>query len=133
MTMRYYICPVVGSGKRDDPYRAKAADHGLPHVAVIPSLPDGSPEHAWCLSTVDATDHTPLLSDAELTALPELKHADAWLSARSEDREVVMTKAASLGITIASDQDFGRVLRQIGLKLDPGFDENANWVRSQPQ
>lgn len=124
MTMRYYLCPVVGSGKKDDPFRSKAAHYSRPHVSVMPSAVDGSPAHAWCLTLVDTEDHAPLIADLALTALPALKHAEAWETAPLTERTQVTAKAALLdsGIRIPANGTFAEVLTEIGSRLDPTFD-----------
>jgi hypothetical protein len=71
---RFYLCPVIGTGAQDDPFRAKGHDiavaNGLPHVALIPSKPDGTPKYPWCL--IRAPLHTALRDDADHRLLPPL-------------------------------------------------------------
>lgn len=62
--IRVYICPVIGTGVKGDPYRSKAHDFGFTHVAsFIPSNADGTPASAWALSAIVASDFTAIDAD----------------------------------------------------------------------
>ena len=70
---RYYLCPVIGTGAKGDPFRAKISDLGHPHSAVIPSDPvTGAPLFSWCLVIAGGADHTDILSDATIDAVPDI-------------------------------------------------------------
>lgn len=130
MTLRYYICPVVGTGTRADPYRTGASLHDVASASVIPSRADGAPAFPWCLTLVDAADHAPLLADVALTPLPALKHAEAWSSAKADESAKVAVEAVKLGVVIPDAGDFREVVRRIGAALDRKFDERALWVNA---
>lgn len=55
--MGYFLCPVVGSGTADDPYRAALLDAGVDCAALIPADARGAPRRPSCLARVrDADD-----------------------------------------------------------------------------
>ncbi len=60
MADRYYVCPVIGTGTDNNPWRAAAgdADNVTRASAVIPSAPDGSPLRKWTVCRINATDFT---------------------------------------------------------------------------
>lgn len=65
MAIRIYICPWVGAGTKQDPYRSKAADYpntGL--SSFFPTKVDGTPASTWVLSAVRGTDFTAIDADA---------------------------------------------------------------------
>jgi len=64
--MRYYICPIVGTGVDGDPYRAKISQY--PHrstSAAILSLGNGAPSKTWAIVRVEADDWTAIDADGQ--------------------------------------------------------------------
>jgi len=127
MSRRYYLAPIIGAGTMEDPYRAKVTAYHVNHSAVIPTGADGHPTSAWALCVVEAPDHTALIADSELDALPPLT-IDENLSRLSVGaRAVLLDKLTTLGIDITGiDQDttFRTVLRRLGQHLDAKFHED---------
>ncbi len=72
-TVRYYLSPIVGSGTSDDPLHSRVAAYDASVVSLMPSNPaTGSPRSAWTLSAVGAANHSWLLRDPQLGALPDV-------------------------------------------------------------
>ena len=67
--LRFYLCPVIGSGSDADPYRPKL--HGLGgFAAMIPSnATTGAPLFSWTVAIVRAVDWAALDADLELEKL----------------------------------------------------------------
>jgi hypothetical protein len=63
VALRAYICPVVGSGTKQDPFRSKAFNYGLTGSTFLPSKTDGTPASPWALSVVRG-DFTAIDADA---------------------------------------------------------------------
>lgn len=65
--IRYYICPVIGTGQSvNDSWRAKVADYGVIHSALIPLKADGTPRFNKTLVLVNATDFNAIDADPEI-------------------------------------------------------------------
>lgn len=62
MAKRYYVCPIIGTGTEDDPYRAATADDGVRHSAEIPTDAVGKPLTARCVVTADETDDAAIMA-----------------------------------------------------------------------
>jgi hypothetical protein len=62
--VRVYICPVIGSGTKLDPYRSKAQDFGYQYASFMRSNPDGSSAIAWTLTVAASQDFTAIDADA---------------------------------------------------------------------
>lgn len=67
MTRRFYLCPIIGAGTEDDPYRPKVAEYPVSWTAQIVSGADGRPAQAMVIAEVETDDHSALLADADLT------------------------------------------------------------------
>lgn len=61
---RYYLTDIVGDGTKGNPYRPKIPD-GFNFVAVI-----DKPTRPWAFVLVAALDHSALLADPTVRALP---------------------------------------------------------------
>ena len=125
---RYYLSPIIGSGSEADPYRPKIADFGVSWAGIIPSDPvTGQPVRSWCLAQVETPDHTVLLADADLTALPNII-LDAKISSLSKPaRDRLAARLVELGVDTQSltTADSLRVwLRAVGRHLEPSFHES---------
>jgi hypothetical protein len=62
--IRVYICPVIGAGTKQDPYRSRGADFGYQYASFIPSKADGSPAFTWALTVVVGADFAAIDADA---------------------------------------------------------------------
>ncbi len=118
---RYAICPVIGSGAEDDPYRAKVPT-SMNHVAVIPSHPDGTPRWPWALVEVAGADLSALDADAEVDAFP-IVSAETLLSSLSKPvqnriRDVLQRRG--VGFTFVPDYTVVDLIAAIGAYLDAG-------------
>lgn len=69
MSLRFYLCPIVGDGLTNETsFRPKL--YGIATFAwMIPSKPDGTPQFTWAAAVVRATDWTALDADATLEKL----------------------------------------------------------------
>lgn len=131
MSKRYYIAPVVGEGTEESPYRAKVPA-GVNYVAEIDIHPAGHPQEGrpakpWALVMVATADHTALLEDPDLDALPdvglETTIANIPTAARANMRE--RFTARGINGRIAQDADTMRdVIRSAGRNLNPTFHED---------
>lgn len=64
--IRYYVCPIVGTGLPGDSYRPKVQDY--PHRSTAPAILDdgtGKPAKTWCIVKVEADDFTAIDADPE--------------------------------------------------------------------
>jgi len=127
---RYYLSPIVGSGTKADPFRAKAATFPAVNVAsIIPSNPlTGAPLFPWALVVVATASHTPLLADTTLTPLPDLS-LDAILSTLSASQRAALFAALDAKAIdrqgLSNQTAYREVLRRIGRHLNAAFTENA--------
>lgn len=107
MAKRWFIAPVIGTGTRADPYRAKVHDYGVPHSAMIPSNADGTPKFAWCICIASATNFSAIDADAAIDGFPEaaLDRALGSFSAavRNRVQNFLTNRGVDLtGITLSS-------------------------------
>lgn len=77
MPVRYYVCPITGTGQPGDGYRpAIPRPRDLPTTSrscIMPATPNGSPTLDWCLAMIDAADGI----HAQIAALPGVKEVTA--------------------------------------------------------
>lgn len=92
--IRIYICPVIGTGTKQDPYRSKAATFGYQYANFIPSNPDGSPRSSWSLAAVVSDDFAAIEADA---TCDDLFAGDlpAAVNTRPELRTFLRTRSVS--------------------------------------
>jgi len=127
---RYYLSPIIGSGTKADPFRAKAATFTAVNVAsIIPSSPlTGAPLFPWALVVVQAANHAPLLADTTLTPLPDLS-LDAILSTLSASQRAALFAALDAKAIdrqgLNNQSAYRAVIRRVGRHLTAPFDENA--------
>lgn len=67
MVKRFYLCPIIGIGTEEDPFRPKVANYAVQWSCPIASGEDGRPLQMMTIAEVVADDHTALLGDPELT------------------------------------------------------------------
>lgn len=70
MPIRYYICPVVGTGTGQDPQRPKVADYHkvsapIHYSAAIATGPTGLTVKPWCIARVEGVDLTAIEADPQ--------------------------------------------------------------------
>lgn len=127
MARRYYISRVVGDGTDGDPYRAKIADYGVAHVAIIASGPDGHPSRPWALCLVNTTNHAPLVADSDLRAIPVSALDNTLGSLTPQQRQFLRDMVEELGLDtseVTAQTTLRQLLRYIGRTLEGAFDEN---------
>lgn len=92
--IRAYICPVVGTGVKSDPYRSKAADFDYRYANFIPSLQDGTPKFTWTLAAVNSGDFAAIDAD---TTCDDLFGGDlpANIDTRAELRNLLRTRTVA--------------------------------------
>lgn len=90
--IRVYICPVIGSGTKQDPYVSKARTFGYQFANFIPSNPDGTPRFTWSLAALNSSDWTAIEADA---ACDDLFAGDlpANIDTRAELRALLKSRA----------------------------------------
>jgi hypothetical protein len=123
---RYYLCPIVGDGSEFNTYRAKVADYNVNHLAVIPvDMTTGKPLFTWCLVLVDTINHTPILNDLAINAMPDFnldgKVADIPSVTANALKTTLQTKYA---VNITGINIYRMVIRKVGQTLDHNYNEN---------
>lgn len=63
MAIRVYICPVVGTGTKADPYRSKATNYHTTTSSFMPALLTGVPASSWVLTVIRDTSFTAIDAD----------------------------------------------------------------------
>lgn len=129
---RHYIAPIIGSGTDSDPYRPLVEDYGVPYSAIFPTHPEGHPDWGkpatdWALVIVGGNKHSEIMKDKRLDVLPDWSY-DGRISGLSAAAKTGLLKAMQrrgIDTSIVQNQDdYRSVLRVIGQKLTPTFDEN---------
>jgi hypothetical protein len=137
MAKRYYIVPLAFDDEygwhADLPRETREVAPGVfrdvlpPHVAVIPSNPDGSPKFTWALVLVNVANHLPILARADIDALPDFPK-DAKVGAMHQATKLAMrARLVARQInpdTLDNADGYREVLRGIGRKLDGAFHED---------
>lgn len=127
MAKRWFICPVVGTGTSDDPWRAKAHDLNVNCTAVIPSNPDGSPQFNWCLVKVAAIDFTALAADGTIDAWPNVSLDTTVNQLPAAVRNRLKTALTNRGIDtsdLTGATPLRLILRRIGRSMQSSFHED---------
>ena len=127
---RYYVCDIVGTGTRNDKYRSRIWDYGFTHTEVFATDADNRPTSSWALVLVDTVNHTRLLADPQLDALPDVS-LDAKVSAiNATTRSDMVAKLTGRGIDtafIGRADSYREVIQTLGQRLDANFDvKNLN-------
>lgn len=133
MARRYVICPVVGSGTREDPYRAAVAGlSGVNVSAMIPTGPDGRPLYRYCLcliafrdlGQVQTTPDTYVLPDFPLDAAMNAMSSGTRQGMGSRLRAIDLNGAGRrLDVDFYSPSDSWRdVVNGLGQQIEPVFD-----------
>lgn len=126
---RYYICPLVKitePGESKDYNAPKVHQHSLDgvrlsFVAEIPTNNQtGQPLFNWCLVCVEATDHTALLADPEMEALPDATDLNSSVNVSVELQE----RLSNRGIDVSLATTLREVVRASGQRLSSNFHED---------
>ena len=99
---RYYLCPVIGRGTENEPFRAKVADANVKRVsAVIKSNSDGKPTFPWTIVRVDATNFSEVETMDGVTRLGTKTTLDTALSLAQ--KSAIKTKLRDVGEDLEGD------------------------------
>ena len=121
MAKRYYLCDVVAKQQEDGSTAnvAVIADYDVSFVAVTGS------GQALCL--VNADNHTQLLNDNRIDALPifplDAKISAMHITSKNEMMSNLTKRNFSTGL-ISPDDGYRDVIKNIGKSLTLAFDEN---------
>lgn len=116
---RYYLCSVVQDNSGELPVRRPKAQFYGGNTAVVVNDLAG-----WALVQVAAPDHTSLLNDADIDALPDVPLDTPISSLSTAEWEGLLAVGAKYGIDIAGAVTFREVVRRTGQMLDAAFDEH---------
>lgn len=125
MALLYYICPIVGSGTKQDPWEATIHSTGAPYAAFIAHNANGSPRFNWALCLVGGNNHAAIQLDTNKKAFPQVpldtQLADIDATVRSNWQTVLTNHGVDLsGITLQST--VRQVGRRVAQRLDAVFD-----------
>lgn len=129
---RYLLCPVIGDGSIESPYRPKMP-RGVSYTCIIPSNADGSPRFPWCLVHASADDLSDVTKDADLEPLPNVG-IDSRLSLTASQKNALASRLTARGISaeqaaVLADGTLRQLIRAIGRRLDKDFDETRWGVK----
>lgn len=135
MSKRYYLADIIGTGEADvDEFRTAVADHTrnpanpLKYEGGFPVGETGLPVHSWTLVIVEAPDHTPLLNDPRIDALPDFPLDGKVSSINTVAKNAMLAAMIRRGIdtsSVAGTDGYREVIRLIGVAANATFDENA--------
>lgn len=136
MAKRYVLCGIVGTGSREDPYRAIVQGFpGINATFVIRSGSDGRPNPNVAFARVGGKNLAPILSMSDVEILPDFP-LDAKLNAmHTATRHRMKQQIVARGFdpSVVDDADgFRDVIRGVGLFLQPGFNEDTFDVSEEP-
>lgn len=125
------ICPIIGTGSIEDPYRASVQTLATVNAsAIIPSKPDGSPKFNFALAIVAAVNWQPVLAITNSFVFP-----DFALDSQMNSMEVVTRTGMEQSLE-AFDLDgaglhfdaghngtdsYRHFIEAIARQIDPGF------------
>lgn len=112
--IRVYICPWVGTGTKQDPYRAKVADLGYPNFSTFfPSRQNGTPASSWVLVVVRSQDFSALDADA---TCDDLFGGDLPASVTDRDSLLTLLRSRTVGdVPVARRSKITAVLDEYGV------------------
>lgn len=79
MAKVYAICPIIGDGQGENPFRSSASDLGVSVSNIIPSKPDGTPKYGFALCRIGTTNLAAVLELTNSYVFPDYP-LDAELS-----------------------------------------------------
>jgi len=115
VAVRVYICPWVGSGTKQDPYRSKAVDDmpGIPISSFFPSTLNGVPASTWVLSVIYATDFTAMDAD---TSCDDLFGGDLPPTVQTRSDLLALLRSRTVGdVPVARRSTITAVLDKYGV------------------
>ena len=124
---RYYVCPVIGDGTEENAYRPKVADYNVSWTGLLSTDPQGLPKKAWSLVLVDTVDHTAILADGKIFALPDSGLDTTFGSLSPAERNRVRNYLGSIDIDttwITNNTPLREIVRAVGLQHVDTFNEN---------
>ncbi len=126
MSKRYYVCDIIGNGTEENPYRPAVADYGVSWVGSIPTNEQGHPVFAWSLVLVASKEHASLRGDNRIDPLPDFP-LDGRMNAINQAASAALSAALlkrSIAVSYGGTDGYRDVIRAIGRKLEPTFNEN---------
>ena len=137
MAKRYLLDTIVGTGTREDPYRASV--RGLPGintVMIIPTGPDGRPVRDVCFVRVGGMDLSGAVNKIGVDPLPDFP-LDAKLQAMATVTKTMLRSRLTArgfdGAGLTENNDgFRDLVRGVGQSLEPEFDEERFDVQETP-
>ncbi len=129
MPKRVIVCDVVGTGTREDPYRAQV--RGLPGVslsALIPTGANGHPTRAVCLALVSGADLTAALAASGVDAFPDVPFATLLSTLTTQQRNALQTRLTARGFpsnVVSLSATLGELVRRCGQFHEAGFRETG--------
>lgn len=114
MPLRVYICPIIGSGTRQDIYRSKAWDvPGAQSSSFLPSKLDGTPASPWVISIVRANDFSAFAADP---SFDDLFGGDLPASVQTRDDLITLLRSKTVGdVPLARRNAITAVLDKYGV------------------
>lgn len=125
MSKRFYLCPIIGDGTENNPYRPKIANNiGVNWSAPMPSNPDGTPKFPWTIVIVGAADHTSIVDDSTIDAFPELTYESTLGSLTQQERTKLLQfldhkNIPTSGVNV--NTTFREIIELVGQYLEPSF------------
>lgn len=124
---RYYVCPVIGDGTEFNAYRPKVEQYNVNWVGLVAQNLDGTLKRNWSLVLVNTIDHTPLLNDPEIRAIPQSALDNTLDSLSANQRSFLKDLLTELGLDSSQatpKTTLRQVLRYLGKNLEQSFSEN---------
>lgn len=94
MAIRVYICPVIGTGTRQDRFRSKAVDYYTTTSTFFPSKQDGSPASPWVLTVIGSADFSAIDADA---TCDDLFGGDLPATVQTRDDLLALLRTRTIG------------------------------------
>lgn len=124
MAVRVYICPIVGSGTRQDPFRSKARNiPGAVSTTFFPSKLDGTPAASWVVSVIRASDFTAFDADP---SFDDLFGGDLPATIQTRDDVLTLLRSRTVGDVPVARRS------KITAVLDKYFINRADFNASTP-
>jgi hypothetical protein len=131
MSIRYYLSPMVSvpdPNGRTHSWKPKVATYPIQGFSSVASS-DPTAAGAWALCIVSAADHTPMLADNTVHALPDYAFDGKMGALSPAVVNAMRTVLTALGLTAAdvtwtNNDGWRLVLRQIGKHHLASFSED---------
>ncbi len=133
---RYFLSKIVGKpGSRENGWRPKVADTpGVNVASIMPTDEDGRPLFPWALCVLSGPGLPLAIAQADAVALPDVTFDAAlssikpatWVAFAARAKTLFGVNPSELVSASGNSADgFRDLVRQLGARLQPGFDENA--------